>query len=83
MNRRKPFESWLITRSGLLWHSSIILIAVGLDEFVHFLRWQGLVTTDSPLEWAILTAKYGLLAIDVILLVGAVAKLAWHAWRSL
>lgn len=62
---------------------AIILIAVGLDEFVHFLRWEGAVAADSPLEWAILTAKYGLLAIDVVLLVGAVAKLAWRAWRSL
>ncbi len=60
----------LITVAFLL----IFGVAIGLDQLIEVLSQHGLIEHGTPLEWALLGAKYAILLADLSLFCGLLYK---------
>ena len=61
----------------------IFAVAIGLDQLVRALKHIDLIETGTPLEWALIGAKYSLLAADLALLGVLLVKYGLRAARKL
>jgi hypothetical protein len=68
----------MVTASFLL----IFAVAIGIDQLVRLLSLLKLVSSGTPLEWALLGAKYFLLAGDLVMLAALLIKFGYRAIRK-
>jgi hypothetical protein len=68
----------MVTASFLL----IFAVAIGIDQLVRLLSMLKLVSSGTPLEWALLGAKYFLLAGDLVMLAALLIKFGYRAIRK-
>ena len=61
---------------------AIILVALVLKLVSHALISHGVIESNELLAWAIRLGEYGLLLIDVVLLIGVVGKLSWRLFKN-
>jgi len=85
-----PIESsygeafWELARHVVIITASFLLIfavAIGIDQLVKLLAFLKLVSSGTPLEWALLGAKYFILAGDLVMLSALLIKFGYRAIR--